>query len=204
MGTRGLNVIIVDGQVKVAQYNQWDSYPSGQGATVLDFLTKKMKPNFKEKVLACSWISEEKHKQMWTDLGADPNNDFVSCAIADEFTKRYLHLSRDCGAKIYELIQNSKNGLELQNQLEFAADSLFCEWCYVVDFDKGTFEVYKGFNTTRLAKTERFAYLNKNKRKAGLKKETTYYPVKLVKVYKLDNLPKKKDFLKDLDKEDDE
>lgn len=37
MGTRNLTMVMVDGVYKVAQYGQWDGYPSGQGITVFIF-----------------------------------------------------------------------------------------------------------------------------------------------------------------------
>lgn len=44
MGTRNLTFVIdKEGQVKVAQYGQWDGYPSGQGATILEFAKDKEK-----------------------------------------------------------------------------------------------------------------------------------------------------------------
>jgi len=38
MGTRNLTMVISDGKTKIAQYGQWDGYPSGQGADILAFL----------------------------------------------------------------------------------------------------------------------------------------------------------------------
>lgn len=41
MGTRNLTVVIKKAKPVVAQYGQWDGYPSGQGATVLNFLKSR-------------------------------------------------------------------------------------------------------------------------------------------------------------------
>ena len=42
MGTRNLTMVIDQkGKKKVAQYGQWDGYPSGVGANVLKFLENK-------------------------------------------------------------------------------------------------------------------------------------------------------------------
>jgi len=41
MGTRNLTVVISGGKRVVAQYGQWDGYPSGQGATALNFLSSE-------------------------------------------------------------------------------------------------------------------------------------------------------------------
>lgn len=38
MGTRNSTLVKSKGKVKVAQYGQWDGYPTGQGQTIADFL----------------------------------------------------------------------------------------------------------------------------------------------------------------------
>ena len=40
MGTRHLIAVMADGKYQVAQYGQWDGYPSGQGVSVLTFCGK--------------------------------------------------------------------------------------------------------------------------------------------------------------------
>jgi hypothetical protein len=75
--------------------------------------------------------------------------------------------------------------------LEFAADSLFCEWAYVIDFDSNTFDVYKGFNTQPLKETDRFYFLED-------KAEGNYHPVVIMASYCLDDLPTEKHFLAEL------
>jgi hypothetical protein len=84
--------------------------------------------------------------------------------------------------------------LGLKNSKSFAADSLFCEWAYVINLDNDTLEIYKGFNTKRLSKEERFYYLN------SLISENKYKPVKHVKTYKFSEL-KPTSTMKKLEKE---
>lgn len=157
MGTRGLTVVVLDGEYKVAQYGQWDHYPEGQGNTICDFIQNRMDlDKLKQAVRACSWISSEEHKQRWVDCGADPNSDFVSMDISRKFGELYPELSRDTGGGIVEMIQE-RGGLKLQNSIGFAGDSLFCEYAYVLDLDNEVLEVYKGFNQDLLDPSERFA-----------------------------------------------
>jgi hypothetical protein len=41
MGTRNLSMVIYDNKIKVAQYSQWDGYPTGNGSMILEFLNKE-------------------------------------------------------------------------------------------------------------------------------------------------------------------
>lgn len=199
MGTRNLTVVVAGGEVRVAQYCQWDGYPDGQGVTALEFLRDKMiREVFLDKIRQSSWITQEEHKAMWVSCGANPDSDMVSWDVSKNFSAKYPHLHRDCGAKIFELMQNSSNGLKLQNDVEFAADSLFCEWAYVVDFDKNTFEVYTGFVQSPLSSEDRFSYLQKE----GETPE--YYPVKMIQEFDLKNLPSNEEFLESFKNKEEE
>lgn len=202
MGTRNLTLVILDGKTKIAQYGQWDGYPAGQGKTALEFLQRQHKKDnykaFKEVVSKLRWLTNAEAKKL--DAQKDPY-------------KKHPYLSRDVCAKILEtvmtkvatdvIVYESKNYdridvpfdsvLGLVDETQFAGDSLFCEWAYVVDFDKETFEVYKGFNTRRLGKAQRF-YPLQEKPTVG-HSGNAYYPVRLLKKYFLSDLPKLEDFL---------
>lgn len=105
----------------------------------------------------------------------------VDFKIIKAYNEKYPYHSRDVGPGILKYIEEATEEFFLINDLDFAGDSLFCEWCYVIDFDKNTFEVYKGFNNKPLEKTEHFYFLENS--------DTEYYPVKLVALYPLDKLP---------------
>jgi hypothetical protein len=193
MGTRHLIVVILNKEAKVAQYGQFDGYPSGAGAGVLDFLQKADIPKFRKAVSECSKITDEDYRQSWIDCGAKPGEEFVSLAVERIHAERYSHLSRECSFKVLDLVYNGK-ARKLSLQEDFAADSLFCEYAYVVDLDKNVLEVYKGFQAKPHSKG-RYAGLKVEKAKEG---RNQYYPVALTRRFKLDNLPTEEKFLKSL------
>lgn len=164
MGTRNLTMVVVDKKIKVAQYGQWDGYPSGQGSTACNFIqTHLLDPikleAFKQAVRDCTEIDSQKLRDTWTKCGADPSSDFVSMAISDKHAKLYPQFSRNTGAEILEIILRGVREIDVQT--EFINDSLFCEFAYLVNLDDQTLEVYKGFNKTPLTKSERFFKLDK-------------------------------------------
>tara|TARA_R110000851_G_scaffold97963_2_gene212175 strand:+ start:60074 stop:60637 length:564 start_codon:yes stop_codon:yes gene_type:complete len=186
MGTRHLTCVALDGDYKVAQYGQWDGYPSGQGVTALGFLRGADLQAFKAKVQAARWISDNE----------------IEALKNTNWQKTHPQLSRDPGAAVLEIINDADPGVVLQNNLEFAADSLMCEYVYVIDFDKGTFEVFKGFNKTPLAEGERFASLagQADQDHRGEK----YSPVKHVHTFQLAGLPTEQEFLAICEPEDED
>lgn len=184
MGTRHLTAVYIDGEYKIAQYGQWDGYPSGQGMTALDFAKTIAHPSdraaFAENVRKCRWITQEETER---------RNGLIQSGEVKNWTKEWPELSRDTGAEILTIVRNSDDGIALRNDLDFAADSLFCEWAWLIDLDAGTFEGYKGFNTDNpLTEEDRFYFLRD-------KEENGYYGVKLAAKWSLDDLPTREDFL---------
>jgi len=206
MGTRHLICVVKNGEYKVAQYGQWDGYPDGQGLGILTFLQDSLdRTKFDNKINQLSFATEEELKQTWIEAGANPNEEFVTMEVSDKHKKLYPEDSRDTGSNILSLVQNSDRKLKLDNSLDFASDSLFCEWAYVIDLDKNTFEVYEGFNKSPLDKTERFYFLQEdNKYAKDHRKEDQYYPVKYVVNFSLDELPTEEEFLNHFKNDNDE
>jgi len=189
MGTRNLICVMKDNEYKVAQYGQWDGYLDGQGANILKFLTTYDKEKFLNNL--------DKYVRFGTKEELD-----------EEWKQQELYpeLSRDTGSEILKIIQKTKKNLLLSNSIDFAADSLFCEYAYVIDFDKNTFEVYKGFNHVFLDSTERFAFLVKKSEDEHILDKLTgdiedYFPVKFLKSFDLDSLPNREDFLNECKEE---
>jgi len=197
MGTRNLTCVVKDNKYQIAQYGQWDGYPEGQGLTALRFLrVKENIQNLRKRL---------KNVRFWDRVGRDKkflDSYYKNCAEwssePDNRTaeqKRWFNLfvSRDIGAEILSNICSSDDkDIILRNEIDFAKDSLMCEFCYVIDLDKNTFEIFQGFNTSPMNKRERFY--------TQLKNEGGYFPVRLLKKYSLNKLPTEKRFLKEMTK----
>ncbi|QIG76179.1 hypothetical protein EVC24_158 [Rhizobium phage RHph_I4] len=184
MGTRHVIAVQQDGIYKIGQYGQWDGYPSGQGIDILRFLRSLRNDDlveFRRKVASAIRITNEERNRI---LDQDGGNSF-SVANAS--------LSRDTGAKILTMLMESSGPLRVYSDISFIGNSLFCEWAYVIDLDRNTFEVFEGFNKTETGAHSRFpsgSPLVADDRADG------YHPCRLLKVYKLDALPTDEDFLK--------
>lgn len=179
MGTRNLTCAVVNGEYKVNVYGQYDGYPDGQGLDIYNILSNCDLDLLKENVSKCSSLdTQEKIDELFESVVPGGNQDDHSHWSI--FYEKLPYLSRNTAGKIFKYILEKP--LVLKSELEFAADSLFCEWAYVVDFDKRTFEVYKGFNKEPLTEEDRFFFLEEHS-------EDGYHPVKLVVSFPLDNLP---------------
>ena len=194
MGTRNLTIVYSNGEYKVAQYGQWDGYPEGLGVQLLKYLKGININELRNAVNDCTYLSKEDFDEINKNIDeAKKDNPRFS------WQKFYPELSRDTGGDILELIMFN-NKTKLQNSLNFAADSLFCEWAYVIDLDKNTYEVYEGFNKEPLDESERFDFLTPIAEKEYRENPKEYYPVKFVTEYSLGNLPDEKYFLEDISK----
>lgn len=191
MGTRSLTVVVHNNAVKVAQYGQWDGYPKGQGKTLLSFLQNKTKVEALKKVLPKVRFQTKEDIQEQSEflksIGCE--NGWMNIEQGKLFRSKYPMHHRDVGGEILDLILLHKDSDEiiLTDAYYFAADSLWCEWAYVVDFDKNTFEVYAGLNNEKISKEDRFFDL--------YKQNENYKPVKLFMSFSLDKLPSKKEFI---------
>jgi hypothetical protein len=198
MGTRNLTAVFYKGEYKIAQYGQWDGNPSGQGLTVLEFLKKGHLNVFKNKLKNVRFIdlkgrdkefTEEydKNAPQWSN---DPDNRTSAQKVWFE-----TYMSRNLGAEILSNIEHSEsNEILLENNINFASESLHCEWAYVIDFDLNCLEVYSGFNKEKVK--NRFSDI-------PLENES-YQHIKLLHSFKLYELPDEEEFLKILEPEDEE
>jgi hypothetical protein len=195
MGTRHLIAVQKNNEYKVAQYGQWDGYLSGQGNSILNFFNQNDLEAFRAKVDNCFFGTQDQIDEAYAPY---TNDGWMTMEQSNAFSKsEFAHLSRNTGADILDVIIKSNEPLILSDQIDFANDSLFCEYAYVIDLDKDILEVYQGFNTEPLPEGARFT---------GVAKEDgDYQAVKLAASFPLANLPENFDELqKELYPEDDE
>lgn len=196
MGTRNLTLVQLNNEYRVAQYGQWDGYPSYTGINILKFLRTMDKNKFIEKLKNTKFITKQDYHNYWMELGIDIEKEkLVDISTSNKFDELHPTLSRDMGFNVLNFINESDDIVNLWNDYTFAKNSLFCEWAYLINLDENTLEVYKGFNKTKLTKEDRFYF-------DGYVSDSEYYPIKLVKTYSLDELPTDDDFVKELESDE--
>lgn len=206
MGTRHLIVVYKDGQHKIAQYGQWDGYPSGQGSTALAFCrdnltTYEGRSAFASKLARCRFATQEDRDAALTRAGIPKGKASWTSAESQRFREQLPTFNRDLGATILDLVATAPDGpILLRDEIAFAADSLMCEWAWVIDLDALTFEGYRGGNEKPVPDGERFASMPVER--PAHRQTTIYYPVTLWGRWSLDALPSAKDFLAHRQKEE--
>jgi hypothetical protein len=141
---------VVDGEVKAA-YNHFDSYPSGLGVQVGAFaatLVGERLGQYADAVRGLRLIDED------TEPSESERKNFARFADEGVSTgKDWYSLLRQCQGDPEKTLDSGV----LLDGLSFAHDSLFCEWGYLLNFDTGQIEVYRGFQTQAEFVKGRFA-----------------------------------------------
>jgi hypothetical protein len=159
MGTRNLTKVIdKDGIVRVAQYGQFDGYPSGQGVNALVHAY-----NYRqiEKGLAkVRWATEEEVEEI---INKFPEANYFGTEDNKTFDLYYPNLIRETCADILGVVAWSVGEVILVDNSDFEQDELFCEGVYTIDFQKGKFISWYGGKTVEFDLDNlpyQFDYLN--------------------------------------------
>jgi hypothetical protein len=80
------------------------------------------------------------------------------CIATCKIEEFWPSLARETGAGVLEIIAQAtaEEGVSAVLDLEFANDSLFCEWAYVIDLDDEAFEVFAGAKSKDKTSSKRF------------------------------------------------
>jgi hypothetical protein len=206
MGTRHLVCVVDKGEYKIAQYGQFDGYPDGVGLHVLRFAKFEENLFVLQKGLQyLRFATEEDWARVRKACGLDESG-WMNMNQAEVMEKNFPELCRETSSEILEIVvenamRQRPEQIVLENSIDFAGDSLFCEYAYVIDFDKRVLEIYKGFNQNPLA------CIGQRFEKAPTSEWTSdsitkYFPIVLAKEYSLDSLPTDEQFLDDLKEEE--
>ena len=162
------------GKWYIAQYGQFDGYPEGQGVKVFNFLSVARNiDNLKEGLENHIYEpTNEEVDAIWDECEAwDASRRGQTSAWEKNMygiNQLYPSLARETSAGILGILaragrteeeDDAEDGAEssaegaaekqpkkipVRLELEFANDTLFCEWAYVLDLDKEVLEVYGG------------------------------------------------------------
>lgn len=211
MGTRNLTMVIDDqNNFKVAQYGQWDGYPSGQGVCVLTFARNKEKlEKLKAELLNIRFIEDnneiDSYIKQYNSRAASWSNEKDNRTPEDRYWWDNLQ-TRDLCANILDSIiflnksklpEEMKGFIYLSNGQDFGKDSLFCEWAYCINFNTNTLDCYCGFNKNK-SKQSKLFYVDEEE----AKENSGYYGIRLVKKYDLNDLPSDEQFIEELEREE--
>lgn len=197
MGTRGFLGFVADGR-EIITYNHWDSYPSGLGENVLEWLRVNVSAGnmteVKESARNIKIVTDEtpitdedvSRLAAWSDMTVGGPSD----------SPMWYQLLRQTQGSPVDILASGY----VEDASEFPRDSLFCEWGYLVDLDTEMFEVYEGFQEA--SHTEgRFGQRGKIEYEH---RTSDYYPVKLVASWPFNELPGNDEFSEKLDRSDDD
>jgi hypothetical protein len=186
MGTRGTTGIIINNIPKLT-FNNFDSYPSGLGNSVIEFIKFVNKEEN-------GWEILKKNADKVVELdGNELDSSKEEDRIIIEKYKKYadLGVSNKRYEDLYCLFRKIQ-GIEwlyeiFKGELEhyvfnnnFIKDSLYCEYAYIINLDTMKLEFYDGFQK-KPQKGNRFGEIA----------EKEYFPCRLVSVFNLNGISTK-------------
>jgi hypothetical protein len=197
MGTRGVIGFVVDGEAKIT-YNHWDSYPDGIGLDVLNWLRSL------DTEVQLAEAADQARALFAVDEDAKPT--------AEELKRyaRYHDKHVSAGDDWYALLRETQGkpaeilrAGAYSDAKDFPRDSLFCEWGWIVDFDAGTFEAYKGFQNECPTKG-RWADMEPAEKDYRASDGSKYWPIQRLAVWSLSALPSDEEFFAPLREDEEE
>lgn len=155
MGTRHLITVFDEqGDLKVAQYGQFDGYPSYTGVRALEWLGMvvrydpwgKLRSPLADGLKRCRFGTDEEFETLYKQF---PKMNYVGEEDEIRFRTLYPNLVRETGIDILGVVAYSVGEVLLSDQSDFAEDELMCEGIYSVNFQSGLFtSKFDGVMTT--------------------------------------------------------
>lgn len=146
MGTRNLTKVVdADGITRVAQYGQWDGYPSYTGTRILEFLLEyKMIEKLEQSLVKARFATPDELEELVKPYCDEDG--LMTFEQGTEWSTMYPSLTRDTGCDILKVLVYSNAYVPLKDESDFEEDELFCEGVYTVNFQDRTYTTkYGGF-----------------------------------------------------------
>jgi hypothetical protein len=147
MGTRNLTKVIdANGEIKIAQYGQWDGYPSGQGINALyHALNHKQIEKGLDRV---RWAEQSELDAIYSKF-----SEMNRMGTDDQkgFDLLYPNLTRDTCADILGVVAWSVGEVILVDESDFEKDTVMCEGIYTIDFQQRKFISWYGRKTVEFS-----------------------------------------------------
>lgn len=141
MGTRGAYGIRKGGVDKIT-YNHFDSYPACLGNDVLAVVKGKTIDELSAMFDGVTLVDESTRPTEETFLEYVEQGS-VDLGVSNQSADDWYCVLRDFQGNLSVWGNEQRHVID---SASFLADSLFCEWAYIVNLDDQTLEVYKGFN----------------------------------------------------------
>lgn len=186
MGTRGFIGFVIGGVEKIG-YVHWDAYPDGLGLSVLTWLAEVK--DFAAVAESASALRVVATESVPTDEDVEWLKPWTRKDVGNQTDREWYNLLRGTQGDPAKILEAGY----IEDGSGFPLDSLFAEWGYIVDFDEGTFEAYKGFRKTP---TETGRWAGRDGTESG------YHPVERVGLWPLAELPTATDFVNALEPSD--
>lgn len=192
MGTRGFVGFVVDGTEKIA-YNHSDSYPSGLGTDVLEWLRKAHIGGARRKAAELRVVDPNSSPG---DEDIDRLRPYADFGVGTRQIEDWYVLLRGTMGNPTAMLDAGV----IEDAGQFPMDSVMAEWGYLVDFDAETFEAYRGFQEQPHDKgrfADRTPFHNPHA-------STQWQPCALVGSWPLSALPTDHEFIEAIDPPDNE
>jgi hypothetical protein len=149
MGTRGL-IGYYKKKVTKAMYNHFDSYPSGLGNDVKNYITESSIGKMNYDCNRIKLVNEDDEVTPELVISIQPVW-YGNVDKLDDLDEMYSLLHSNQG----DLYKCAETGMMIDN-ISFIKDSLFCEWAYIINLDSNILEIYGGFQEKK-PKKNRYA-----------------------------------------------
>lgn len=176
MGTSAMLYIIDRGETRIAALTSTDAYPDGMGADLLQFISNRKNLRMLREALPRCLPLDQASKDRLIGCRTAESNRYI------ESHPEYLYMQ---GVHMLRDLISSEGEVRVWNRFD---DRRYDDWAYVIDFDRNTFEVYKGMSGVPVPEGERFHD------PAGADAKGIH-PFKEVAVFDMDDLPSSPEFV---------